>query len=242
MSADVFGPPSSEPVPAHPAPLPPATRPVQGLATALTVLFYVVVAAQVASVAAGVRVHLAAHRVITEGPGAGRELDSADRMLIVVGGAQGVPILATGVVFLIWFYRVRVNGGMFRPDGFFRRTSGWAVAAWFLPFANLVMPYGIAKDTWHASTQYGPGGEYREVATAPVTAWWTAWAVGSVFDYIADEVYGVAESAEQVRSAALFGAVGDLLILAAALLAIRFVQRLTAMQQVMSAEGPRAAA
>lgn len=194
------------------------------------------------AIGAGVRMHLPARD--TDGLD-DRDHDgafgSANLLLSMATSLQVLVQIATGTVFIVWFHRVRRNGAVFRRDGF-RRPSGWAVGAWFIPFGNLVIPYGIARDTWHAGTQRGPGGEHRRVSTVPLTAWWTLWVTSAVVDRVASKLYGASDTAEMLRTASVIGIAGDLLTLAAAVCAVLFVRKPTAMQHTMAVYGPHAAA
>lgn len=54
------------------------------------------------------------------------------------------------VVFLIWFHQAVSNVRILRASGtFFSPVK--AVFAFFIPFANVVMPYQIMQETWRAS-------------------------------------------------------------------------------------------
>ncbi|MFC7512377.1 DUF4328 domain-containing protein [Streptomyces thermocarboxydus] len=44
------------------------------------------------------------------------------------------------------------NAEVFAPD-VQRRTPGWAIGGWFVPFANLVIPRGIAMDVLRAASR-----------------------------------------------------------------------------------------
>lgn len=148
--------------------------------------------------------------------------------------------LGTAVVFLVWFHRVRCNGQVFRPDGF-SQSAGWAIGGWFVPFANLFFPYRTARETWDASTQFAPDGSFRQVSGAPVIAWWVALVAGRVLDWVAWRKWWAAGTTEAVRAADVYNAVADLTTALAAVLAVVFVRRLTAMQHTKAVQGPNAA-
>lgn len=167
-------------------------------------------------------------------------LASIDGLETLVGLLQSVTTLATFVVFIIWFNRVRCNAEVFRPDGF-SQSAGWAIGGWFVPIANLFLPYRTARETWDASTQYAPDGSYRSVSGAPVVAWWLTFVAGWIISAVASRNYAKAMAHEELRDAALLGAVADLTTVVSAALAALFVHRLTAMQGLKTAQGPNAA-
>jgi hypothetical protein len=65
-----------------------------------------------------------------------------------LGVAGSLGACAAVVVFLVWFYRARVNAdGRGWPQ---RRSPGWAIGAWFVPVINLWFPFQIMADIWRA--------------------------------------------------------------------------------------------
>ncbi|MFF3209608.1 DUF4328 domain-containing protein [Streptomyces sp. NPDC002886] len=180
---------------------------------------------------------------LTSGPsmGTSERLGGLDALTIPLGLLDVVLYLATAVVFIVWFHRVRSNGQVFRPDGF-TQSAGWAIGGWFVPLANLFFPYRTARETWNASTQYAPDGTYRQVSGAPVVAWWLAFVVSTVLDRVSSRQYLAAETHEALRDASSFAAVAELSTTVAAVLAVLFVRKLTAMQRVKAVQGPNAAA
>ncbi|MFF5703135.1 DUF4328 domain-containing protein [Streptomyces sp. NPDC012794] len=236
-----------QPYPGHPYPgqpypaAPPAVqrlRSPQGLSTALTLLLGVAGVVHLYSAAANLYAW-SLMRDVAANPSSVPD-DSLDRSDLLTGlaeGLQGLFLSVTAVVFVIWFYRVRVNGQLFRPDGF-TLAGGWAIGSWFVPVGNLFLPYRVAKQTWEASVQLAPDGSYRHVSTVPVTSWWTVWAVSLVLERVFRVLYVRAESPEKLRDVSAFGTVADLTVVAAAVLAVLFVRKLTALQNVKSAQGP----
>ncbi|MGI5447767.1 DUF4328 domain-containing protein [Streptomyces sp. CA-243310] len=237
-------PPPPPPAP-HPAPLPQAGGVLsspEGLATALTVLLAAGAAIDLFS--SGVNLYV--WRLMKDLIDAPETVEDDNIALadLLDGGtdvAQAVLRLATIVVFLVWFHRVRCNGQVFRPDGF-SQSAGWAIGGWFVPIANLFFPYRTARETWRASTQLAPDGSYRHVPTAPVTAWWTVFVATLFLDRAYSRRYLRADTIEELRDVSAFGAVTDVVAIVAAVLAVVFVRKLTALQRVKAAQGPIAAA
>lgn len=56
------------------------------------------------------------------------------------------------------------------PDARPALPAGWAVAGWFVPFANLVVPYRVMADIARASLS-------RQRTPVQVIAWWSGWLV-----------------------------------------------------------------
>ncbi|WP_330328968.1 DUF4328 domain-containing protein [Streptomyces sp. NBC_00536] len=210
MSYDATSPPV-------PAPVSWALRSPSGLATALTVLLAVAGAVDLAAGLIGFGTE--------DGAGAGFGADDPlTRETLLLGSVALVQLallVATGVVFIIWFHRVRVNGGAFRPD-LFSQGPGWAIGAWFVPFLNLVRPFRIAKEIWAASVQAGPDGSARALSVTPITLWWMTFVGSNLVS----------------RGSA---SAGDLLSAVSAVFAVLFVRKLTALQVTKATQGPYAA-
>ncbi|MFD8750319.1 DUF4328 domain-containing protein [Kitasatospora sp. NPDC059577] len=80
---------------------------------------------------------------------------------------KGLPvILVTGVVFLCWLWRARLNAESLGGPGSQRRVRGWVVASWMTPVANLWIPHVIVTDVWKASAPR------RSAPGALLGVWW----------------------------------------------------------------------
>ncbi|MFD8011888.1 DUF4328 domain-containing protein [Streptomyces sp. NPDC058955] len=194
----------------------------RGLATALTVLL-------------GLDVLLCLLSAASEGWLLADPLAAAEAFAGVEAGglallafAFALTGIATVVVFIVWFHRVRLNAGLFAPDTQ-TRTDGWAIGAWFIPLANLWLPRQIAVEIWRASRQdpYAADGA-RELTL--LNSWWTCFVVGVVLDRLSSSLYDRAETLDALTTAAAWSLAGYGFVVAAGVLAILFVRRLTSMQ------------
>lgn len=91
-------------------------------------------------------------------------------------------LLITAVLFFVWLHRVNKN---LRPLGalYVEFTPGWAVGWFFIPFANLVMPYRVVKEVWTKSAPDTPGVSSALQPTgsaALVGWWWGVWLISNV--------------------------------------------------------------
>lgn len=209
-----------------------------GPARAAVVLFFAVVAADVLEMAADARMYfLAAGRPggeFMDGSGVTRAAD-LQALTAALSVFLTLPLI---VVFLVWFRRVRVNAEVFAPDAH-RLSPGWAVGAWFVPLFSFWRPRRVALDTWTASAPLGPDGRRQDVPHGTVNAWWTAWVCAQLLSATGgDDAVGRTAGAVTASSGLEFcTAVADLV---AALLAVVFVRRLTALQAGRVAQGPAA--
>ncbi|MCX5109875.1 DUF4328 domain-containing protein [Streptomyces sp. NBC_00378] len=213
-------------------------RSPEGLAKAVVVLLAVVAAADLLAVAAG----LNSRRVIA----AGLENDFAtydeaeatlaDNLYGTAGVLQSLVSLATAVVFIIWFRRVRLNAEVFDPSTQPMRP-GWAVGAWFVPIANLVLPRRIAGGIWTASAQTNTDGSWRTVPATVMNLWWGFWIISLVGSQYASRRYWAAEQPQEILDSAGLLMATDALDIVAAVFAILFVRKLTRMQGERAALG-----
>ncbi|MEU2235209.1 DUF4328 domain-containing protein [Streptomyces vietnamensis] len=135
---------------------------------------------------------------------------------------------ATGVVFIIWFHRLRKNAEIWARD-LQTRTPGYAIGCWFIPLGNFWIPRSIAVEIWRASRwePYAADGK-RELTL--LNSWWVCWIIGTLVNWISGKMYGAAETAEAYVIATQWSLVGYVLDAVAAVLAILVVRRLTSMQ------------
>ncbi|MFZ3497008.1 DUF4328 domain-containing protein [Streptomyces sp. 5.8] len=216
-------------------------RSPQSLATALTVLLSLAAALALFSGTVDYHARQLMTEVIADPASLERgDLDLVDSLQGLIISGQKLLGLALLVVFLIWFHRVRLNGQVFRPDGF-SQSAGWAIGGWFVPIANFVVPYRVARETWEASAQNAPDGSFRPASGAPVTAWWVVFAFSWVLKFFVAFRHP-AGTDEELLDAFALRAVSDLTTAAAAVMAILFVRKLTALQGVRAVQGSNAAA
>ncbi|MFJ5141034.1 DUF4328 domain-containing protein [Streptomyces sp. NPDC088707] len=136
--------------------------------------------------------------------------------------------VATGIVFIVWFHRLRKNAQVWAGD-LQSRKPGWAIGGWFIPIGNLWIPRGIAVDVWRASRRHPYAADGARELTL-LNAWWVCWAADMVLDRIAAQLYNAAETADAYVTASVWALAGYGLDIVAAVLAILLVRRLTSMQ------------
>ncbi|WP_265564771.1 DUF4328 domain-containing protein [Streptomyces hygroscopicus] len=199
-------------------------RSAKSLAAAVSILLGVAAAVDIFAVRAGVGLYGHLGSALT-----GQAVHDA-HVLDAAGKAQIGAVLVTGVVFITWLYRVRVNAEYFAQD-VCTMARGWAIGAWFVPVGNLWLPYRVASEIWQASAQNAPDGSWRTISKALVTAWWTLAITSAVIGRAGSILTDSAITLAGLRHAVALTALGDLLNAVAAVLAIVFVRRLTRMQQ-----------
>ena len=88
--------------------------------------------------------------------------------------------VATVIFFCVWLYRAHGNLTAFgTPRNGLEYSSGLAVGSFFIPFANLIIPYRAVREVWQKSI---PLGDYPLSAPGTPTSfpiWWTFWLLSS---------------------------------------------------------------
>ncbi|MFJ7956796.1 DUF4328 domain-containing protein [Streptomyces sp. NPDC096319] len=141
---------------------------------------------------------------------------------------QFLVFVATAVIFVVWFHRLRHNAEVWAAD-LQGRKPGWAIGGWFVPIGNLWIPRVIAVDIWRASRwqPYAADGT-RELTL--LNAWWVFWILDWVMERAATQMSKGADTPEAWDSAAAWALASYSVNVVAAVLAILFVRRLTSMQ------------
>jgi Domain of unknown function (DUF4328) len=225
---------SPEPVPAFGSTPGLWLRSPVGLGRAAAVLLGTVVAADLFAVWADLLQYDATGALADGETGAAalRRADRADELLGISTSAQGLSLVACVVVYLCWFHRVRANAQVFDPLGH-AKSPGWAIGGWFVPVGNLWIPRRITLDIWDASSPWGTTRSHTLV-----NSWWALWLASLFADRVATTGYGDdADGAAQLHDGALRLVFSDALDIAAAVLAILLVLRLTRMQHEKAMAG-----
>ncbi|SCY67303.1 DUF4328 domain-containing protein [Flavobacterium caeni] len=160
--------------------------------------------------------------------------DARQQLLVIV---MVIAYIATIVAFISWFRRAYYNLHQ-RVSGL-SQTEGWAAGAWFVPFVNLYMPYQIMKELYTETFEImgSKKGEYPEHFTASYVGWWWAgWIVCMLYGRVEWALTKSAESLPESITAALMGAIGCVLMVPLALLAIKVVADYAKMESMLFAQ------
>ncbi|MEU0938613.1 DUF4328 domain-containing protein [Embleya sp. NPDC005971] len=230
-----------------PAPAPPmgwyapVFRSLRGLATALYILLG---ATAVLSLLAAIALFHRANLVdqTLHGGWLTADPDAANRSIAVWWGLASLAIVATMVVFVIWFHRARCNVEVLPPSPQ-HFSSGWAIGGWFCPVVNLCFPLLIAHDIWKASDPRAPLRGGLTPGRHPLLwTWWSTYVAANIVivlgvtgresdggnDSIGSD--GWTTYHESYRTADTAAGWAFLLLIAAAGLAIAVVARITTFQ------------
>ena len=142
---------------------------------------------------------------------------------------QSGLFIVTAIVILRWIYFACTNAvAMGARD--MMVTPGWAVGVYFVPVANLVMPFQSMREIWKGSTRP----QDWEIVKAPavIAWWWLFWLTSNIAGILAGvlEERAIARPGElvPVTAASNLLSVGACLLLARIIGAIWAKQRLAA--------------
>jgi len=154
------------------------------------------------------------------------EADASDQLVLQVSLVYLTCFVATGVLFIIWFYRVRKNAGRWAPTAQ-TRSQGWAIWGWICPVVLFWFPYQIARDGLAAARPLDarPGEGLGIVKT-----WWALWAGQLALAAVERLQSRQLDTIEQIMTSARTGLGATILLLAAGIVAIFVVRKITELQ------------
>jgi hypothetical protein len=210
-----------------------AAQPLNGLATALTVLLVLTMLAALAAAAALFnRASLLDDLFSTSF----QEVQDADDAVAGTIVLFALLFVATGIVWIVWQFRHAKNARLLgQSDGL---GPGWAIGGWFIPFGNLVLPQ---LQLLQAAKATDGGGRAGGQAPPVVIVWWVLFVISGLVggfnrNSSDTDVFDDANDIEQFQTNDQVAAVGMLLFVVAGVAAIVMVRRLTARQHSVLGE------
>jgi hypothetical protein len=216
---------------------------LRGLTTALTVLLILVAVEGLLAVAARANRITVASDILKNPPLPGFEnaglvnrANTADGLVGATNALAALLALAIGVLVIIWTWRAMKNNEMLgrqRP----RFTSGWGIAGWLIPLANLVIPVLIFQDLWRGSdvsVDLSDPNQRAPRGSSLVGWWWAAWllSIGRV------GTFPTTGDARALRTSDAVALGGYVFWIAAAVLLVRILRDLTRRQEACRGERP----
>ena len=159
-----------------------------------------------------------------------------------LGGIVSLLTLGTGVTWLFWQHRAQRDLYARALPGL-KYTPGWAVGWWFIPLANLVMPYLCVRELWDGAGRV-PGSPAAARRDWKLLTWWLTYiassylvvigfapVIGAIFRSISDQaasngstrITSITLSAASIHTAQLWTIAGDTIRAFAAGLAVWLV-------------------
>lgn len=159
-----------------------------------------------------------------------------DRRQQAIGIAQAALFVVNGILILMWIFRANANVralGAVRMD----YTPAWAVGWYFVPFANLAMPYLALKDVWKASARpHDPPGARGPGIVFPL--WWTLWLSSNIAANVGFRLALEAETLSEIEAANIAILAGDALSIPLCLIFPAIITQIQRMQAMLAAGDP----
>lgn len=146
-------------------------------------------------------------------------------MMLAYLGVLGVYI-ASVVFIAMWIHRGHSNLQAANIGGL-SYSPGWAVGWYFIPFANLVKPFGAMRELWNAS--FGSDDSYTADSPSEIKLWWGCFIVGNILGNISFRLMLQADLNTTVASA-VFGVLSNAMLIVCALLLAKIIRKVTAAQ------------
>lgn len=157
--------------------------------------------------------------------------ETMDEMQRVLTAAIAVVAIVYIIMFCVWLYRSAANNRALGASGL-KYSPGWTVGWFFIPFANLVMPYRTVREVWLASQD--PADRADRGAAPLVLAWWGTYILASATTRIAASMlkHMNADDTSEVFHQLFVDMTGLVLGMVAAFLSLAIIGRVTHAQLV----------
>lgn len=162
------------------------------------------------------------------------DLDQFDSFFATSGIVESVVFVAAAIAWLVWSSRTVDNedGLGIGPSTISPRLAmGW----WFVPFANIVMPYRVHReihDRYHGGVQAGAG---------IVLLWWLVYLASAIGTNFVGRFWLAAETFPELQTGLSLWVVTDILTAISAILAIVLVQKIQRRADILAAMQAEAA-
>jgi hypothetical protein len=145
-------------------------------------------------------------------------------LTMIAGGCSQMIAYVVAVVFIcMWCHRANnVAHALGRQGMAF--TPGWTVGWWFIPFANLVMPFRVMKELWQTSRQGAdPIAWKARPASGKIGGWWACYLLSGFTQEISSVVGNDRDTPGMGTIAAFIALVGVMLLVGAGILLLQIV-------------------
>lgn len=133
--------------------------------------------------------------------------DISDIVLRVSGYLYIAAYIISAFTFILWFRRAYYNLQVI--TGNTEYTDGWAAGSWFIPVANLFIPYNIMKELYTKTDQYlfvDDNEDYSDnrLSTNYIGWWWALWIICNVFGRVISKAMDKAETLDGIIISRIF--------------------------------------
>ena len=154
-------------------------------------------------------------------------LERVDTIGMYTGIGGVISIVVTSMVAAFWINRVNKNAWVV-DRGDMTITPGWNVGYFFVPFANLLLPFRGLRETLQVSTDPYDA----PIIGVPILTrlWWACWLIGGALNNISLRMALKAETLDDFRQASWFNVYLSLFELIGAWLFIWVIRDITRRQ------------
>ncbi len=204
---------------------------LRGLARPLFVGLGLVIAFDVVLLALNIERISIGNRIIAGDSYPETEANLSSALYTAVDYLYIIPFIVASILFIVWIHHASSN---LEPLGSRLQSysPGWAAGWFFIPFANLVMPYLVTREVWMGSDPDSPDGDSWRRAAVPamLPAWWTLMVINMLL-CVPAVITLLGGSATAHLYEAWIALVGNVVEIGAAALFIVLVRRVTARQE-----------
>lgn len=163
-----------------------------------------------------------------------RAADGNDLRQLVIAWIEIGIFIVSAILIMRWIYNANRNVRALGATGM-AITPGWSVGWFFVPFANLVMPYRAMSELWRASAS--PSRWNTEEAPPLLPWWWFSLLVSGWLAQAAFRYSRKAETIDAMQTVGILSMLSNVAGLLALLALIRIIQRVFAMQASVTTSG-----
>lgn len=156
-------------------------------------------------------------------------LIAADGRYAGIGAVQALVFFATAIVWLMWTHRAYANQILIGCRKT-RHSPGWAVGYWFIPFANLVQPYRGMAELWRRGRSRNSTSSMHASTPALIGWWWGLYLLGNVIGRFVMVYSRNTSDLPSIATATQVTMFNDVLTIVTALLALKMIVGIDAMQ------------
>ncbi len=161
-------------------------------------------------------------------------------LLLVAGGLSIFAVyVATVIAFSMWIHRAYANlTALGNPKQGLEYSPRWAVGGFFIPFANLFVPYRAVKEIWVKSDPSIRGEDDFMFSVSQVPSiiglWWAFWLISNFVNNILFRISGEATTREALLREGHLNLFAAVLEVIAAVFAIKVVRGIDRRQEERS--------
>jgi len=165
-------------------------------------------------------------------PGDDAITNSDDRQRII-SIFEVIAYITSIFAFLFWFYRVYKNLVLAEVADL-KYSPGWAIGGFFIPVANLVIPYRVMAEVWkgsHVLSEGSPKDGWKEMKlSSRVDLWWALFIITNIVENIAIRLTLNADTIEGLTLSSLISIVSSVINIPAAIVTIYLVKDISKLQ------------